>query len=85
VDSAVGRVLGTLLGELMVARCSGTTLKQRAFLGSSYVGPGKAVRDFDLQDNINNGQAGSQHGTVFTLPTGALMAWLWNEAVKEWQ
>ena len=85
VDSAVGRVLGTLLGELMVARCSGAALKQREFLGSAYTGPKNAVRDFDLQDNINNGQAGSQHGAAFTLPTGPLMAWLWNEAVKEWQ
>ena len=24
-------------------------------------------------------------GAAFTLPTGPLMAWLWNEAVKEWQ
>ena len=85
VDSACGRVLGTLLGECMVSRCAGTALKQREFLGSQYVGPKKAVRDFDLQDSIDNGEAGRQVGSAFSLPEGALMAWMWKEALKEWQ
>ncbi|TNF53731.1 MAG: phosphatase PAP2 family protein [Burkholderiales bacterium] len=85
VDSAVGRVLGTLLGEFMVGRCSGASLRQREFLGSTYAGPGGSARDFDLQDSIDNGEAGRQVGPAFGLPDGPLMAWLWNEAVKEWQ
>jgi hypothetical protein len=85
VDSACGRVLGTLLGELMLSRCSGTNLRQREFLGSAYTGPGGSARDFDLQDSIDNGEAGRQVGPAFGLPAGQLMAWLWNEAVKEWQ
>lgn len=85
VDSACGRVLGTLLGEYLVGRCSGGSIKQREFLGSGYVGTHKAARDFDLQDSIDNGQAGRQLGAAFALPAGALMGWLWDEAVKEWQ
>ena len=85
VDSAAGRVLGTLLGEYLVARCAGDSLKQREFLGSDYMGPAKSVRDFDLQDSIDNGEAGRQVGPAFALPTGPLMAWMWGEALKEWQ
>jgi len=85
VDSAVGRVLGTLLGELLVSRCGGASFKQREFLGSQYVGPKKAALDFDLQDSIDVGVAGRQVGSAFELPKGPLMAWLWTEAQKEWQ
>ncbi|WP_310564999.1 phosphatase PAP2 family protein [Hydrogenophaga sp.] len=85
VDSACGRVLGTLLGEFMVGRSAGRAFKEREFKGSHYSGPRGAARDFDLQDSIDNGDAGQQLGAAFTLPTGPLMAWLWNEAVKEWQ
>ena len=85
VDSACGRVLGTLLGEYLVGRCSGHTLKEREFKGNTYSGPQGAARDFDLQDSIDNGEAGKQLGAAFALPTGPLMAWLWDEAVKEWQ
>ncbi|WP_214676207.1 hypothetical protein, partial [Escherichia coli] len=55
VDSACGRVLGTLLGEFMVGRCSGQSLKAREFKGSHYSGPRGAARDFDLLDSIDNG------------------------------
>lgn len=85
VDSAAGRVLGTLLGEYLVARCAGDAFKQREFLGSDYVGPAHSVRDFDLQDSIDNGQAGRQVGPALALPPGPLMAWMWGEALKEWQ
>lgn len=84
VDSAVGRVLGTLLGEFMVGRCTGGDLRQREFTGSAYCGPQGSARDFDLADSIDNGQAGSQVGKPFALPEGPLMAWLWDEALKEW-
>ncbi|MBA4261751.1 MAG: phosphoesterase [Comamonadaceae bacterium] len=84
VDSAVGRVLGTLLGEFLVGRCTGGKLRERAFAGSTYSGPGGSARDFDLADSIDNGQAGSQVGAAFALPEGPLMAWLWTEALKEW-
>jgi membrane-associated phospholipid phosphatase len=85
VDSAAGRVLGTLLGEFMVGRSGGGNLRERAFFGSTYTGPGGSARDFDLQDSIDNGEAGRQVGPAFGLPTGPLMAWLWDEALKEWQ
>ena len=69
----------------MVARCSGSNLREREFFGSTYVGPGGSARDFDLQDSIDNGEAGRQVGPAFSLPNGSLVAWLWNEAIKEWQ
>jgi hypothetical protein len=85
VDSALGRVLGNSLGEYLVGRCTGDSFKQREFLGSEYTGPGGAARDFLLQDSIDNGEAGRQVGPAFTVPTGPMMAWMWEEALKEWQ
>ncbi len=85
VDSALGRVLGTSLGEFLVSRASRKHLRQREFLGDKYQGLKDAPRDFNLADSIENGEAGKVIGQAFDLPNSPLTAWLWEEAVKEWQ
>jgi membrane-associated phospholipid phosphatase len=84
VDSAVGRLLGTALGEFLVARCVGASVQHRGFDGDLFVGPGNEARDFSLHDKLETG-AGSWSGPAVELNAAPLLAWLWRGAFQEWQ
>jgi membrane-associated phospholipid phosphatase len=88
VDSAVGRLLGTALGEFMVARCTATAkLHQRGFDGPKFHDAKGHAVDFDLRVSMSDNQSGYYQ---LLSPTGAvapspLLAFMWDMAVKEWQ
>lgn len=84
VDSAVGRLLGTALGEFFVARCVGSSVRQRGFDGGLFVRPGNEAMDFSLHDALDSG-AGSAVGPTVVLSAAPLLAWLWQGALQEWQ
>ena len=88
VDSAVGRLLGTTLGEFMVARCMGSSkLHQRGFDGPKFHDAKGHAVDFDLRVSMADNKSGyyqllSSAGAVAASP---LLAFMWSKAVKEWQ
>ena len=88
VDSAVGRLLGTALGEFMVARCTGAPkLHQRGFDGPKFHDAKGLAVDFDLRVSMSDNQSG--YYQLFS-PTGAvapspLLVFMWDRAVKEWR
>jgi len=84
VDSAVGRLLGTALGEFLVARSTGASMRPRGFDGRLFVGTGNEAKDFSLHDALDSG-AGSVSGPAVALAAAPLLAWLWQGAVQEWQ
>ena len=83
VDSAVGRLLGTALGEFFIARSTGTSVRHRTFDGRLYVAPNNEAMDFSLHDALDSG-AGSVSGPAVALAAGPLLAWLWQGAAQEW-
>jgi hypothetical protein len=88
VDSAAGRLLGTGLGDFLVARCIGNTqFQQRAFDGPKFLGAQGAPIDFDLRVSMTNNESGYYQllpdtGAIAASP---LLAFMWQKAVKEWQ
>jgi membrane-associated phospholipid phosphatase len=84
VDSAVGRLLGTALGEFFIARSTGASVRHRGFDGRLFVGAHNEAKDFSLHDAIDSG-AGSVSGPAVALAAGPMLAWLWQGAVQEWQ
>ena len=84
VDSAVGRLLGTALGEFLLGRSTGVSMKHRGFDGRLFVDTGNEPKDFRLHDALDSG-AGSVSSPAVALAAGPMLAWLWQEAVKEWQ
>ncbi|MDP3923576.1 MAG: phosphatase PAP2 family protein, partial [Hydrogenophaga sp.] len=84
VDSAVGRMLGTVLGQFLVARSQGGTLREHAFDGLKFQGTDGEPLDFQPQQPLDSG-AGSVHGKPHRIEAGSLLSWLWQEAIKEWQ
>jgi hypothetical protein len=86
VDSAAGRLLGTALAEFLVARATGTKVHERGFDGRLFEGPHGEPLDFSLHQSMNH-----THGHAYTRSAGTtgvgnapLLAWLWEEALKEW-
>ena len=85
VDSAVGRLLGTALGEFLVARANDGKVHERGFDGRQYEHAGGAPLDFSLHQSIDHGHGYSRSAQAVPVGPAPLMAWLWKEAVKEWQ
>ncbi|MGH6627335.1 MAG: phosphatase PAP2 family protein [Burkholderiaceae bacterium] len=87
VDSAVGRLLGTALGEFFVARCVGASLQERSFDGPRFTGRDGAALDFDLRVSMDDNRSGyyQRKADKETLAASPLMAFMWSKAAKEWQ
>jgi hypothetical protein len=83
VDSAVGRLLGTSLGEFFVARATGGSVRLRGFDSDQFVEADGAPKDFKLSDPMDAG-AYSVGGPAIPLPQADTLGWLWQEALKEW-
>ncbi len=84
VDSAVGRMLGTVLGQFLVARAQGGQMREHGFDGLKFHGPDGEPLDFEPQQPLDSG-AGSVHGKPHRIDAGPLLSWLWQDAIKEWQ
>lgn len=88
VDSAVGRLLGTALGEFFAARCLGSNqLHERGFDGRKFHDAQGKVVDFDLRVPMDDNLSGyyqylTRIGTVAASP---LLAFMWSKAAKEWE
>jgi membrane-associated phospholipid phosphatase len=87
VDSAAGRLLGTALADYLVARASGKTVHERGFDSALFVEKDGAPMDFSLHAPMDqaSGSAYTRSPKAQDVPKAALLAWLWEEAVKEWQ
>lgn len=83
VDSAVGRMLGTVLGELFVARCQGGKIREHGFDALKFTHKGGEPMDFNVQEPLDSG-AGSITGKGHAIGAADLMKWMWDEAKKEW-
>lgn len=83
VDSAGGRLLGTALGEFLVARARGGSVRLRGFDSTQFTDPGGAPKDFRLGDPLDAG-ACRKEGPPIALPQADTVGWLWQEALKEW-
>jgi hypothetical protein len=84
VDSAVGRMLGTALGEFLVARATGSKTHERGFDGHHFEKPDGSALDFSLHQSLDNGPGYSRAARGTAVGQAPLVAWLWKEAVKEW-
>jgi len=88
VDSAVGRLLGTALGDFLVARCLGNNkLHERGFDGRKFHTPQGGVVDFDLRVSMDDHHSGYYEylGKVGNIAASPLLAFMWSKAVKEWK
>jgi membrane-associated phospholipid phosphatase len=85
VDSAVGRLLGTALGEFLVARATGGKTHERGFDAHGYVQANGSALDFSLHQPLDQGHGYSRVARPTPVARSPLMDWLWKEAVKEWQ
>ncbi|MBE0586939.1 MAG: phosphatase PAP2 family protein [Hydrogenophaga sp.] len=83
VDSAAGRLLGGSLGEFFVARATGGSVRLRGFDSARFVDADGSPKDFKLSDPLDAG-AYSVSGPAIALPKADTLAWLWQEALKEW-
>ncbi|MDZ4100174.1 MAG: phosphatase PAP2 family protein [Hydrogenophaga sp.] len=86
VDSACGRLLGTALAEFMVARATGIKVHARSFDGRLFEGPKGEPLDFNLHQSMNHasGHAYTRSASSTGVGTAPMIAWLWEEALKEW-
>jgi membrane-associated phospholipid phosphatase len=84
VDSAAGRLLGTALAEFLVARATGGKLHERGFDAQLYEDKRGAALDFSLHQSLDKGHGYSRASGASTVGLAPLVAWLWEEAVKEW-
>ncbi|HSV51026.1 MAG TPA: phosphatase PAP2 family protein [Burkholderiaceae bacterium] len=88
VDSAVGRLLGTALGDFFVARCIGNgKLHEYGFDGPKFHGAKDSPVDFDLRISMTDNKSGyyerlAASGAVAASP---LLAFMWGKAAKEWE
>lgn len=83
VDSAAGRLLGTSLAEFLVARATGTGLQRRGFDSQRFTESDSTPRDFRISDPLDEAPY-SVGGPAIPLPKADTLAWLWQEALKEW-
>ena len=86
VDSAAGRLLGTALGEFLVARATGTRVRERGFDGRLFEDPNGEPLDFSLHQSMDHthGHAYTRSASTTGVGNAPLLAWLWKEALKEW-
>ncbi|MFN7123199.1 MAG: phosphatase PAP2 family protein [Hydrogenophaga sp.] len=86
VDSACGRLLGTALAEFLVARATGTKVHERGFDGRLFEGPNGEPLDFSLHQSMDHtsGHAYTRSAGATGVGNAPLVAWLWEEALKEW-
>jgi membrane-associated phospholipid phosphatase len=86
VDSACGRLLGTALAEFFVARATGGRVHQRGFDGRLFEGPNGEALDFSLHPSMDQtrGNAYTRSSSTTSVGHAPLLAWLWEEALKEW-
>ncbi|WP_332738541.1 PA-phosphatase [Hydrogenophaga sp.] len=86
VDSAAGRLLGTALAEFLVARATGTKVHERGFDGRLFEGPHGEPLDFSLHQSMDHtsGHAYTRSASTTGVGNAPLVAWLWEEAIKEW-
>lgn len=85
VDSAVGRLLGTSLGEFLIARCTGAKVHERVFNGPKFKGPQDAPLDFDPRVPLN-GNVSDYYEVkkpAITIAASPLLNFMWAKAVKE--
>mgnify|MGYP006175077131 FL=1 len=87
MDSAAGRLLGTALADYIVARATGGSLHGRGFDAALFTGPQGEPLDFSLQPSMDHasGHAYTRAPKAVAVPEAPLLAWLWKEAVEEWQ
>ena len=87
VDSAAGRLLGTALADYLVARAAGKAVHERGFDSALFIEQDGAPMDFSLHASMDqaSGSAYTRSPKAQDVPKAALLAWLWEEAVKEWQ
>ena len=87
VDSAAGRLLGTALAEYLVARANGEAVHERGFDSALFIERDGAPMDFSLHAPMDHasGSAYTRSPKAQDVPKADLLAWLWEEAVKEWQ
>jgi len=87
VDSAAGRLLGTALGEYLVARAQGSAVHARGFDSALFVEPDGAPKDFSLHDPMDHpsGHAYTRSPKAQPVAQAPLLAWLWEEALQEWR
>lgn len=84
VDSAAGRLLGSVLAEFLVARATQASVHARGFDGRKFEGPAGQALDFSLHQSLDDGPGYSRDKRGKTVGHAPLVAWLWKEAVKEW-
>ncbi|MDP2017401.1 phosphatase PAP2 family protein [Hydrogenophaga sp.] len=86
VDSAAGRLLGTALAEFLVARATGTRVHERGFDGRLFEAPNGEPLDFSLHQSMDHtsGNAYTRSAGTTGVGNAPLLAWLWEEALKEW-
>jgi membrane-associated phospholipid phosphatase len=85
VDSAVGKLLGTSLGEFLIARCTGRKLHERVFNGPKFKGPRDAPLDFDPRVPLD-GTVGDYYEVKkpsVSIAASPLLNFMWTKAVKE--
>ncbi|WP_332775449.1 phosphatase PAP2 family protein [Polaromonas sp.] len=87
VDSAVGRLLGTILAEFLVARCKGAKLHERGFDGRKFHDAKGHVIDFDLRVSMSDNKSGYYQllPTAGTVAVSPILAFMWDKASKECQ
>jgi hypothetical protein len=86
VDSAVGRLAGTFLGEFFIGRCTGAQAAQRGFDGPQFhCANGEAI-DFDPRVSMSDGRSGYYEiGESVPVPQSELLQFMWDKAAAEWK
>ena len=70
-----------------LARATGVQVHERGFDAALFVGEHGAPLDFSLHASMDHasGHAYTRSPKAFAVPRAPLLAWLWKEAVEEWQ
>ncbi|MBT9505739.1 phosphatase PAP2 family protein [Rhodoferax sp.] len=86
VDSAVGRLLGTVLADFMVARCTTAKLHERGFDGRKFHDAKGHVIDFDPRVSMADNQSGYYElmAGSHAVAASPLLNFMWTQAAAEW-
>lgn len=86
VDSAAGRLLGTVIGEFFVARCTGGQPRSRGFNGQAFRQKSGAAVDFDPRISMTDGSTGYYEiGNAMAVPASPELRFIWERAQGEWK